>query len=121
MRHCIYVYTGFRHQGELLTITSLRDPIDRIISSYWFEGRYPLGKGPKKTNETVGGGAEEGDDSGVPQPIGFATYMDQVRKEEMDRRKEFAIRRVWMSGKSVSSLYPFVLSYCSVQGVCLMS
>jgi hypothetical protein len=30
------------HQNQTLFVTSLRDPIDRIISSYWFEGRWPM-------------------------------------------------------------------------------
>lgn len=45
--HLVYVSEGqtfnvscFRDQGELLTMTSLRHPMARILSSYWFEGQF---------------------------------------------------------------------------------
>ena len=72
-----------------MTITSLRDPIDRIISSYWFEGR-ELER--KATTSTTAGKGEL---------VDFATYVDNVRKNEIQRGAPVLARFVWKSGMYV--------------------
>ena len=60
-----YSHAFGRHVPTLVYITSLRHPIDRILSMYWFEGRWPRTCGApceqrkNKTNETAVGSLDE--------------------------------------------------------------
>lgn len=60
-----YSHAFGRHVPSLVYVTSLRHPVDRILSMYWFEGRWPRTCGApcenqkKKTNETAVGSLDQ--------------------------------------------------------------
>ena len=56
-----YSHAFGRHVPTLVYITSLRHPIDRILSMYWFEGRWP---------RTCGAPCEQRKNKTNEQPLG---------------------------------------------------
>lgn len=87
--HVVYVTEGdtyniscFKDQGELLIVTSLRHPVDRILSAYWYEGRYRLGERSP----------------GITAPktvVPFRKWLRAAWREEEAQKEDFRVRRVW--------------------------
>lgn len=71
----------FKDQGELVFITSMRHPIGRLVSAYWYEGRF--------TDATRGEGADR------TSTRTFEEWLRAAREDEGRQRRDFSVRRVW--------------------------
>lgn len=71
----------FKDQGELVFITSMRHPISRLVSAYWYEGRFTdaqRGEGADRTSTRT-----------------FEEWLRAAREEEGRQKRDFIVRRVW--------------------------
>lgn len=102
--HLIYVSEGptynvscFQDQGELVTVTSLRHPMARILSSYWFEGRYDSHPPPLEpgTSSVMAAAVFNQTEVEATLPASFTAWVGFVRRSDYLRWARMSARRVW--------------------------
>ena len=104
--HLIYVSEGptfnvscFQDQGELVMITSLRHPMARIMSSYWYEGRYdskPAYLVPG-TSSVMAAAVANQTEIEATLPASFPAWVRFVRRNDYLRWNWMSTRWVWYS------------------------
>lgn len=102
--HLVYVSEGptfnvscFQDQGELVTITSLRHPMARILSSYWYEGRDDSHPPPLEpgTSSVMAAAVFNQSEIEANLPRSFPAWVSFVRKSDYIRWARMSARRVW--------------------------
>ncbi|GAB5030305.1 Hypothetical protein NocV09_00204370 [Nannochloropsis oceanica] len=104
--HLIYVSEGltfnvscFQDQGELVMVTSLRHPMARILSSYWYEGRYdskPAYLEPG-TSTALAAAVVNQTEIEATLPASFSAWVRFVRRNDYIRWAWMSTRWVWYS------------------------
>lgn len=79
----------FHDQGEMVMLTTMRHPISRILSSYWFEGINGKSRIKKKPEPGI---ADEG---GVR--LSFSEWVSELRDQYHNLNGEMKRKRVWVS------------------------
>jgi len=102
--HLIYVSEGptfnvscFQDQGEMVTLTSLRHPMARILSSYWYEGRYDSSPPPLEpsTSRVMAAAVFNETEVKATLPASFSAWIRFVRRNDYIRGARASARRVW--------------------------
>jgi hypothetical protein len=76
----------FRDQGELITVTALRHPIARIVSAYWYEGRY-LSRAPPlhpNTDAAIKAALYDTEELDKQVPLSFKEWVRRTRVDDCE-------------------------------------
>lgn len=73
--------------GAMVQITALRDLVDRIVSSYFFEGRQPQ-KNNRKKVQHIGTGDE-------PPPMSFREYVEATLANYQNATEATRLYHIW--------------------------
>ncbi|GAB5032476.1 Hypothetical protein NocV09_00901680 [Nannochloropsis oceanica] len=95
----------FTEGGSMVHITSLRNPIDRLVSSYWREGRYATYPGIAEGE--AAGETEAGHQSAIEkhveifrsqylqEPVHFKAYVQGLQEQYMQDTELLRTNQVW--------------------------
>lgn len=89
----------FHDQGEMMILTSLRQPLARILSSYWYEGRYDYKPAPlvPGTDPALAAAIYDETKAKAAVPLSFQDWVRYVRQMDYIRWTRASARGVWYS------------------------